>query len=153
MELNTTVELQNGRIGTIVGKMLYQGRLAYEFDCEGVRTCIRQGDIVAVHNAKPLPSVADTIPPVLAQPSFDSQAEYAFQTSLDERKFASERTILETEIKAHQEAIQQRLESIKSLERMRKSARLESRKLLKRGFCVEAVIAQLRAVFPRYALR
>ena len=154
MDINSTVELRDGRIGQIVSKFLYKARANYEVACEGVRVCVTLDDIAGVIANRPMPSIAPDCPaPVLGTPSLESRTEYAFSTALDERKFAQERARLESEIAAHKAAIAERLESIKTLERTEKRARQESRKMLNKGLCVEAVIAQLRSLFSTYATR
>lgn len=152
MDINSTVELRDGRIGEIKGKFLYRNRPTYEVECEGVRSCVSAEDITGVI-AERKPSNAPIPAPVLGTPSLESRTEYAFSTALDDRKFAQERANLENEIAQYKATIYEKQTSIRALEKLEKQARGESAKMLRKGLCVEAVIAQLRALFPRYAAR
>lgn len=152
MDINSTVELRDGRIGEIKGKFLYRNRPTYDVECEGVRSCVSAGEIASVI-AKHRPSDVPPPAPKLGMPSLESRTEYAFATALDDRKFAQERANLESEIVQYKAMISEKQTSIRALEKLEKQARGESAKMLRKGLCVEAVIAQLRALFPRYAAR
>lgn len=154
MELNTTVELNSGKIGTIQSKFINRGVLSYEFECEGVRTCITNADIQSVIMPAPLPSVApEHLPPAMGTASPESKAEFVVGVALSERKFAEARGILESEIETLERQIQEKRNTIKTLDKTYKGAIVEARKLLRKGLCMEAVVAQVKSLFPGYASR
>jgi hypothetical protein len=154
MELNTTVELNNGKIGTIQSKFINRGTLSYEFECEGVRTCITNADIQSVIMPAPIPSVTpECLPPAMGTASPESKADFVVGVALNERKFADARGILESEIAALEQQIQEKRNTIKTLDKTYKGAIAEAHKLLKRGLCMEAAVAQVKSLFPGYASR